>query len=169
MVQPPRQLQGPAFPDDRGDADPVLAAALAAYAADPSRYADALAALQPTRLLVPVVAVLGEVETGPDGLAREKSSDMAAVLLTGADGRTALLAFTSLETMHAWNPDARPAPVTASLAALSAVQQEAAALLVDVAGPARLVVEGDDLRALAAGWRLVRVGERLGWIGPAER
>ncbi len=57
-------------------------------------------------------------------------------------------------------------PVEARLAARSAVQEAAEALVVDVAGPTRCVVEGDDLRALAAGWTLARVGERTAWIRP---
>ena len=52
-----------------------------------------MAALAGSRVLVPVVAVLGEVEHDAAGLTRDKDSDMAAVLLRGADGRLALLAF----------------------------------------------------------------------------
>ena len=60
-------------------------------------------------------------------------------------------------------------PVTATVAAQSAVQEGVAALLVDVAGPVSLVVEGDDLVRLAAGWTLARVGEDWAWIGsPGE-
>ncbi len=163
-----RLLQGSAFPDDTGAASPLLAAALAGYGADRARFPDVLAALGGARLLVPVVAVLGEAEVGPDGLARDKSSDMATVLLRGADGRPALLAFSSTETLAAWNPEGRPVPVPTRTAALSAVQEGAAALLLDVAGPVRVVVEGDDLSALAAGYRLARVGDRVGWVAPAD-
>ncbi len=124
----------------------------------------ALAALQDARLLVPVVAVLGEVELDADGLAHDKTSDMATVLLTGRDGRTALLAFTGTDALRAWDPDARPVPVAARLAAQSALQEGAAALVVDVAGPVTLAVEGDDLTAMAAGLRLATVGERTAWI-----
>lgn len=165
-----RYLQAPAVPDDDGAVDPALAAALAAYDRDDDdldRYCDVLALLAEGRLLVPVVAVLGESETDAAGLVHDKSSDMAAVLLTGADGRRALLAFTGLETMARWDPQARPVPVTAALAALSAVQEEAAALLVDVAGPVRFVVQGDDLTALASGWRMASVGGSRGWVRPA--
>ena len=161
-----RLLQGSDYPDDTGEATPLLAAALAGYAADDTRYADVLAALGAARLLVPVVAVLGEAETGPDGLARDKSSDMATVLLRGADGRTALLAFTSSDTLAAWDAEGRPVPVPTRTAALSAVQEGADALLVDVAGPVTVAVEGEDLRALAAGWRLARAGGRVGWVAP---
>jgi len=164
-----RQLAVPGFPGDTGAADSGLAAALADYDRDPSSYADVLAAICAARLLVPVVAVLGEVEFDDAGLAHDKSSDMATVLLTGADGRTALLAFTSTSSLAAWDPQARPVPVISSVAAQSAVQEGAAALLVDVAGPVTVVVEGDDLTRLAAGWTLGRVGERWAWIGsPGE-
>ena len=115
-----RLLAGAGAPDDTGAADPALAAALAAYAEDPAREAEVLAALADARLLVPVVAELGESETGPDGLAHDKSSDMATVLMRGPDGRLALLAFTGLAAMQRWDPEARPVPVPARTAALAA-------------------------------------------------
>jgi len=34
-----------------------------------------------------------------------------------------------------------------------------------VAGPVTFAVEGEDLRGLAAGWRVTRVGGRAAWIG----
>ncbi len=106
-----RLLAGAGHPDDTGEPDPALAAALTAYAADPAREPEVLAALAEARLLVPVVAALGESETGADGLVRDKSADMATVLMRGADGRTALLAFTGLDALHRWDPEARPVPV----------------------------------------------------------
>ena len=162
-----RRIPDAGFAGDDGAASAAVTAALAAYAADRGRYPDALAALQDARLLVPVVAVLGEVEHDAAGLAHDKTSDMAAVLLRGADGRLALLAFTGTETMRAWDAEARPVPVATRLAAQAALQDDAAALVVDVAGPTTFVIEGDDLRGLAAGWTLARVGERAVWIGPA--
>lgn len=158
-----RRILESSYPDDDGSADPVVAAALAAYGRG-GDYVDALTALLPSRLLVPVVALLGEVEHDEQGLAHDKSSDMAAVLLRGADGRLALLAFTSTDALAAWNPEARPVAVPAQVAAQAAIQDDAAALVVDVAGPATFVVEGDDLSGLAAGWQLARAGERSAWI-----
>lgn len=169
MDHGPRQLLGPAFPDDTGEAPPELVAALAAHAAGAAGRAGVLGALALARVLVPVVAVLGEVEIGPDGLAREKSSDMAAVLLTGADGRLALLAFTGTASLAAWNAEARPVPVPAHTAAQSALQEGAAAVVLDVAGPHPFVVEGEDLRAVALGWRLARVDGEAVWIAQDSR
>jgi len=159
-------IPDPGFAGDDGAADPGLATALAGWASGSTAYADALVALQAARLLVPVVAVLGEVEYDEAGLAHDKTSDMATVLLQGADGRLALLAFTGTAELAAWNPDGRPVPVAAAVAAQAALQDGAAALVVDVAGPTRFVVEGEDLEGLAHGWTLARVGAGTAWIRP---
>jgi hypothetical protein len=162
-----RSIPDPGFAGDDGGVDPELERVLAAYDAEPEageRHLTALAVLQDARLLVPVVAVLGEVEVDEHGLAHEKTSDMAAVLIEGADGRTALLAFTGSASMTRWNPDARPVPVTVRDAARAALQDGASALLVDVAGPVLFPVEEDDLRSLAAGHQLLRLEDgSWGW------
>ena len=165
--EPLRQIPDPGFAGDTGEAPAALAEALRAYAADPAAARPlVLAALRDARLLVPVVAVLGEVEHDEAGLAHDKSSDMAAVLLRGGDGRLALLAFSGTAALSGWNPGARPVPVPARVAAQSALQEGAAALVVDVAGPVPLVVEGEDLQGLARGWRIARIGDRAAWIRP---
>jgi hypothetical protein len=164
-----RTLPDPGFAGDDGSASPQLREALARYDADPAtRYDETLTVLQDQRLLVPVVAALGEAEPDERGMTHDKTSDMAAVLMKGRDGRTALLAFTGTESLHRWDPQARPVPVTAADAAKAAVQDGADALLVDVAGPVLLAVETDDLRELALGSRLVRVSGRYGWVTPAR-
>lgn len=157
-------IPDPGFSGDDGAAEADLAAALAAYATAPeASHAPTLAQLQHARLLVPVVAVLDEAEHDERGLKHEKSSEMAAVLMRGRDGRLALLAFTSTQSMRSWNPEARPVPVTAATAAVAAVHEGAEALVVDVAGPVRFVVEEHDLRALADGYTLIRLQGRHRW------
>ena len=163
-----RRIPDPGFAGDDGAGDPALRAALAAYAVEPGRQIDVLLALQAARLLVPVVAVLGEVEVDETGLAHDKTSDMATALLTGRDGRKALLAFTGLDTLAAWRADARPVPVPAAVAARSAMQEGASALVLDVAGPTTYAVEGDLLDGLARGWSLARTDEALAWVRPAD-
>ena len=163
-----RVIPDPGFAGDDGSPAPELAAALAAWQHDAAAYPEVLAALQRSRLVVPVVAILGEVEHDDAGLAHDKTSDMATVLVQGADGRLALLAFTGTGALAAWNPEARPVPVAAELAARSALQDGAAALVVDLAGPVRFVVEGDDLQGLAEGWTLARVNGGTAWIRPDE-
>jgi hypothetical protein len=163
-----RDIPDPGFSGDSGAADPAVVEALSAYAGDPERLHQAtLAVLQGSRLLVPVVAMLGEVEVDEQGLAHDKTSDMATVLMKGQDGRLALLAFTGTEALHAWNPQARPVPVRAAQAAQAALQDDASAMVVDVAGPVLFVVEGDDLRALAEGYTLVEMSGRYAWVKPS--
>ena len=160
-----RVIPDPGFADDDGSAAPGVTAALAAYRSDPAARTQALAELQHSRVLVPVMAVLGEVEVDENGLAHDKTSDMATVLITGRDGRTALLAFTSTTSLAAWNPEARPVAVDLRKAALSAIQDGAAALVIDVAGPVPFPVEGTELEALGQGLVLVRVEDEgtAGW------
>jgi hypothetical protein len=167
-----RTIPDPSFAGDHGEPGAALTAALTAYAAGTGSQVDALAAVRASRLLVPVVAVLGEVEVderGPDhDRAHDKTSDMATVLLQGADGRMALLVFSGLPALQAWDAEARPVPVTARTAAQAALQDGAAAIVVDVAGPAAFVVEGQDLEGLASGWTLARVAGRSAWVSPGE-
>ncbi|WP_148574858.1 SseB family protein [Nocardioides caldifontis] len=164
-----RTIPDPGFAGDDGSVPAEVAEALHRYAADPQGLHPAtLTVLQHARLLVPVVAVLGEVEHDEAGLAHDKSSDMATVLMRGRDGRMALLAFTGSAPLVAWDPGARPVPVRAADAARAAVHDGAEALVVDVAGPVRFVVEGEDLRALADGFTLTDLGGRHGWVQARE-
>lgn len=162
-----RSIPDPGFAGDDGAVPPEVAAALTGYAEDRTRHTAALAVLQHARLLVPVVAVLGEVEVDEQGLAHDKTSDMASVLMKGRDGRTALLAFSGAEPLRRWDAQARPVPVAVATAARAARQDGADAIVVDVAGPTMFVVEGDDLVQLAAGAMLVEVNGRHGWVRPA--
>jgi len=164
-MAPVRSIPDPGFAGDDGSVPPQVADALAAYDRDPDgAHHEALAVLQHARLLVPVVAVLGEVEHDDHGLAHDKTSDMATVLMQGRDGRMALLAFTGTEPMRRWNPEGRPVPVAVPDAARAAVHDGADALLVDVAGPVMFVVEGEDLRALADGYTLAGLAGRHTWV-----
>ncbi|TDD46435.1 SseB family protein [Nonomuraea terrae] len=140
----------PLDPHDDGSVAPAVAAALAAYDAGTTGPAEVLNALSGARLLVPVVALLTESEVGAHGLRQEKESEMALPKLVGQDGRQAVLAFTGTESMARWRPDARPIQAGTLQVCQAAVQEQAAAVVVDVAGPVQFVIEGEVLRALAA-------------------
>ncbi|MFC5829230.1 SseB family protein [Nonomuraea insulae] len=140
----------PLDPDDDGSAAPAVAAVLAAHQRGAADAAEVLNALAGARLLVPVVALLTESEVGAHGLRQEKESEMALPKLVGEDGRQAVLAFTGTESLARWRPDARPIQATALQVCQAAVQERAAAVVVDVAGPVQFVIEGEVLAALAA-------------------
>ena len=139
-----RQLTGTGFDDDSGAADPRLAAVLA----DPSDERSLMAAVSVARLLVPVVAEPTALEQSA-GRTVEKQTDMAAVTLVAPDGRRALPVFTSLDGLAAWDPAARPVPVTASRAAQAAVSERCDVIVVDLAGPRTVVLRPSMVWALA--------------------
>ncbi|MFD4791645.1 SseB family protein [Streptomyces sp. NPDC058459] len=138
------------FSDDDGSADPRLSAALAAWAEDRGLLGPVLEALKGARLLVPVVAVLGEVEVDEKGLRREKTSDMAVPTLKAA-GRTALPAFTSTASLARWDPAARPVAVPLHQALQAAAHEKADTVVLDLAGPVPFELTGAALLALAEG------------------
>jgi hypothetical protein len=151
-----RSLAPQPFAGDDGSADPALVAAL--ETGDAARVAAALAA---ARVLVPVVAVLGDdpAPVGPMGLPVDKAADMAVATLVAPDGARALPVFTSLATLGSWDATVRPVPAEGQRAALAAVQDECTRLVVDPAGPVPAVVARPVLWALAQGRR---------WVAPAE-
>ncbi len=138
------------FSGDEGGADAALVAALAAAHETPGDDAE-LAVMERTaqaRWLVPVVAVASELdETGPHVV--DTRSDMAVVTLTSPDGSRALPMFSSLESLAAWDPSARPVPVRAAAAAQAAISEECEVLLLDVASPHATVLRPSMLWALA--------------------
>ena len=147
-----RALASPQFPDDDGMVDPSLGPAFGDDLA-------VLAALADARVFVPIIALLGD--TPADG---DKNADMAAVLMTGADGRQALLAFSSVASMATWDPQARPVPILGRDAARATLDEGAAAILLDLGNPTFTVVESDDVGHLAAGHRLVQSEAGPAWI-----
>jgi hypothetical protein len=143
----------PRFAGDDGSADPSVTAALAAFAAGAGSEQEALTALAAGRLLVPVVAALTPDEgTAASHLAGggEKDSEMALPALVGRDGRRAIPVFSGIEALARWQPGARPMPADAAQV-WRAAMQDCCAVVIDIAGPVPLEVEGDRLAALAAG------------------
>ena len=144
-----RSIAAPAFAGDDGAADPGLRHALSqgaqALTADIARDLP-LELLVGARLLVAVVAVADEVdESGAD-----KDSHMSVVSMVSASGERGLLAFTGLDSMALWDPQARPVPIGAPDAAASALEDGCSALVIDVSGPVRHVVAGERLGFLAS-------------------
>ena len=141
---------GPQFRYDHGDPDPQVTAALAAYQAGRGSEQAALTALAGARLLVPVVAVLADGPAAAGEKAEgDKNSEMVLPTLIGNDGRPAVLAFTGVGALARWRRDARPVPAEAARVWHAAVT-DGCAVVIDVAGPVPLAVEGARLAALAA-------------------
>lgn len=165
LAQPNRRWLG-----DRGEADPLVRQALArAAAGDPDdlvAYLRAVAALGGARLLMPIVASGDESMDGPDP---DRHAEMAAVSVRSASGTQALLAFTGLDSLSAWQAGARPVPGSLDEVAATVGEAGASELLVDVAGPSPFVVGADVVAELAAGRRLVELDDGgFGWMFVAD-
>ncbi len=142
-----RRIEAPtAFTSDDGGANPILVQVLTAVDQGAATHADVIEVLTVSRLLVPVVAVLEE----RDDSGADKSSHMATVTLVQSDGRRGLLAFTSLDSLRLWDPDARPVPACAADVCAAAVTEGADGVLLDIAGPVRFAIDGEALAHLAS-------------------
>ncbi len=146
------------FAGDDGTADPAVAAALEAVAAGTGTVQALVDALAGTRVLVPVLAELDAADVVVhDGHEHtvDKEASAGIVALRTPDGRTALPVFTSVATMAAWRPDARPVPSDVARAALSAVTEGWELLVVDPGGPTTVLVPRPAVWALAQqeSWR----------------
>ena len=130
-------LQGSVYRDDDGTADPMVRDVLAS--GDGAAIA---VALRESRLLVAVVARVDSADGS------EKDSHMAVVSLVNERGERGMLAFTGMDSLTAWDPQARPVPADARTIAAAALADGAHAVVVDVAGPYQVVITRDVL----AGW-----------------
>lgn len=147
-----RELAPTGFEDDEGLADPALRAALGADDAT------LMAAVATARFLVPIVAEPVTLDdSGP--LVVDTRVDMAMVTLVAPDGQRALPAFTGLDSLAAWDPDARPSPVTAERMAQAAIAERCDVIVLDVAAPSPRVLRPSMVWALA---------QRRPWRAPAE-
>jgi hypothetical protein len=168
------------FRDDHGSAEPRVAAALAAFGSGQGSEHAALTALASSRLLVPIVAVAagsdGEPQrpgrpepdgerqspghTRPDGEPQspghtrpdggDSGAEMSLPTLVGRDGRRAIPAFTCSQALAMWRQQARPVPEPAAQV-WRAAAEDACAVIVDVAGPVPIAIDGARLAALADG------------------
>lgn len=151
------------YADDDGSPAPQTREALAAAAEAPGQqtYLDAVVQLCLSRLLVPLMAS-GDETMHHDP---ERHAEMAAVLLEQANGQRAVLAFTGIDALTAWNAKARPVPATLDVVADVATQSSAGTILIDFAGPSPLAIDGELLENLALGRRLVALAEgSYGWL-----
>jgi hypothetical protein len=140
----------PAASDD-GSADRALLAALNGFLAGTARAEDVVEAFRGARLLIPLLAHAGELGTAPDGHLVDKTQELSIVTVAGPDGRKVLPAFTSVETLAAWDPKARPVPAAGPRVALAAASEQTELIVIDPASRTEFVLRRPAVYALAAG------------------
>ena len=121
---PLKEIPESIFADDDGSADARLAQALIKYSRGKAPLTDVVDALAYARVLIPVFATGQGRHVGKHGLEQDTVASTGVVAVEMPDGRAALPAFTDVEAMRLWNPDARPIPAEGPRAALAAVNEE---------------------------------------------
>lgn len=126
-----RSFESNPFAEDDGSAPTHLLEALNSFRAGQVTAGEVVDAIRASRLLVPLLAQLGESEIGPNGQRVDKSADLSIVTVMAPDGANALVVFSSVEAMRLWNKSARPVPTDAVRVALAAASEGITRVVLD--------------------------------------
>ena len=137
--------------EDDGETPEVIARALAAT---PFVKMGFVESLRGQRLLVPLIAEIGESGFGPHGQMVDKSADLAIVAVSTPDDRTAIPAFTSVADMLSWKPEARPVPVSINKLCVATVGEGHTRVIINPATHAR-ALRRTELAALAQDLKII--------------
>lgn len=138
---------------DDGSADPALRSALEAFARGSGDAVAIVDAYRSARLLIPLLAEKGEEGVGPTGLTVDKTQELSIVTVAAPDGRRILPVFTSVETLTAWDPAARPVPADGIRTALAAASDDTDLIVIDPTSVTEHVLRRPAVWAIAQGHR----------------
>jgi hypothetical protein len=136
------------FADDDGSARAELIAAIHEFHSSGDA-TNVFVEFSKSRLLIPLIAELGESGEGAHGQKVDKSADLSIVTVQTPDKQTGLPVFSSVETMRAWNKDARPVPSDAIRAALSAATDGTTRIVLDPGSETEFAFRRSAIAALA--------------------
>ena len=150
-----RRFEANQAASDDGSADAALAAALTSFAEGHGTQSAVIEAFRGARMLVPLLAHAGDVGETSDGHLVDKSQELSITTVSAPDGRAVLPAFTSVQTLTAWNPGARPVPAAGPRVALAAASEQTQLIVIDPTSAGEFVMRRPAVMALATGgsWR----------------
>lgn len=154
-----RAFEPNAWADDDGKANPRLLEIIKALHDGHARSDSVVDELRNTRVLIPLLANLGESGVGAHGQTVDKSADLSIVTVETPDNQSGLPVFSSVEAMQRWNPKARPVPTSAVKAALAAASEGNTRMIIDPMAESEFVLRRPAIAALAQG---------LKWVAPEE-
>jgi hypothetical protein len=144
-----RSFDSNPFSNDDGSANPALIEALAEFRANPTDPRRVFHAFSASRLLIPLLADLGESGEGAHGQTVDKSADLSIVTVQTPDGQTGLPVFSSVDSMARWNKTARPVPSDAVRVALAAASEGNTRIVLDPGSETEFVLRRPAIKAIA--------------------
>lgn len=138
-----------AFADDDGTAPAELSAAVQRFREGSADETVVVDAVRTSRLLIPLMAKLGESGVNDRGVTVDKSAELSIVTVAGPDGRNVLPVFSSVEAMGRWNAKARPVPADGVRVALAAADEGTDLVVLDPTSKTEFVIRRPALWAVA--------------------
>jgi hypothetical protein len=154
-----RELHENNFSNDDGSADAALIEAITKFQTGQAKNEEVVAAFSKARLLIPLLADLGESEVGEHGHIIDKSAELSIVTVGTPDDQNGLPVFSSVEAMKIWNPTARPVPSDAIRVAIAAATEGNTRIILDAEGPTEFAIRRPAIAAIA---------QEEKWIHPAR-
>jgi hypothetical protein len=152
-----RSFEQNSFADDDGKAPAELVKVMADFRSGGAGIEQVVDQIRISRLLVPLIAQLGESEIGAHGKKVDKSAELSIVTVKSPDDQESLVAFSSVDAMSRWNPSARPVPTDAIRLCLAAASQMSTRVVLDPGSETEFV-----LRRPA----IARIAQSLPWVSP---
>jgi hypothetical protein len=152
-----RSFDTNSFANDDGKASPELVDCIAAFRAGELGAEAVVDQIRISRLLVPLLANLGESEVGAHGQKVDKSADLSIVTVKSPDDQDSLVVFSSVEAMTKWNKASRPVPTDAIRVALAAASQMSTRVVLDPGSETEFVVRRP---------AIAKIAQSLPWLPP---
>ena len=152
-----RSFDQNAFADDDGKAPLELIEAIKSFRSGEVGAEVVVDQIRVSRLLVPLLANLGESEEGAHGHKVDKSAELSIVTVKSPDDQDSLVVFSSVESMTLWNKESRPVPTDAIRVALAAASQMSTRVGLDPGSESEFV-----LRRPA----IAKIAQSLPWLPP---
>lgn len=152
-----RSFDQNSFSDDDGTAPENLIKVIADFRQGIVAADKVVDELRVSRLLVPLLANLGESEIGANGQLVDKSAELSIVTVRSPDDQDSLVAFSSVLAMTAWNPTARPVPTDAIRVTLAAASQMSTRVVLD---------PGSDTEFVIRRPAIAKIAQSLPWLSP---
>ena len=144
-----RHFEENAFSGDDGSAPERLLEALRRFRSRAAGEVEVVDAFRESRLLIPLVARVGEAGANERGILLEETAELSIVTVAGPDSRDVMPVFSSVEAMRRWNPAARPVPADAVRVALAAASEDTELVVLDATSETEFVIRRPALWAIA--------------------